>query len=358
MDAFVFTETTAQGFGEVRDRFMKQWSRRDVITPELSKVEEIAHFYNWTWDDTEIAQIQDVVPFSSMKECELDWKEYQEEHQLTDKQLSFYYMKWVQMGEDFDRLRQEYPTTHLEAFLSSGTNYFSINKTAKFLDKCDTNYSRYSFINNDFIPDERGELYIYEDFKPGKNYVISADVAEGLLTGDYTVAMVVGYDKTIKALYRGHIEPDEFADLLKVLGKRYNNALLAVEFNKDGNWVNTELRNSNYPNLYIRTTIDDITKEITKMYGWLTNKKNRDFMLGEAKKHFNMVEHINCKPLLEEMLTFIRDKRGKPQAASGKHDDVVISFCIAIAVLQGREERKEELKAAPSIMRAIFGNIN
>lgn len=353
IDAYCFTETTAQGFGPVRDRFMKQWERKDIITPELSKVEEVAHFYNWTWDDMEMAQLEDTIPVELMKECELDWAEYQKEHNLTPKQLTYYYMKWVQMGEDFDKLRQEFPTTHLEAFLSSGTNYFSLNRTAKFLDRCDNNYTRYDFINNEFVKSDRGELWIYDDVRPGKNYVIGADVAEGLLDGDFTVAMVLGYDKQIKAMYRGHCEPDEFADLLKILGKRFNTALLAVEFNKDGNWVNTELRNSNYPNLYMRSVIDDVTKEVTRSYGWLTSKKTRDFMLGEAKKHFNSTEMINCKPLLEEMLTFIRDKRGKPQAASSKHDDVVISFCIALAVLQGREEKQQEVKKF-SILNAIF----
>lgn len=353
IDAFCFTETTAQGFGIVRDRFMKQWEHRDLITPELSKVEEVSHFYNWTWDDSEMEMIEDIIPVSLMKECELDWAEYQKEHNLTDRQLTYYYMKWVQMGEDFDKLRQEFPTTHLEAFLSSGSNYFSLNRIAKFLDKCDDKYTRYSFINDEFIKDDRGDLYIYEDVRPGRNYVIGADVAEGLEGRDYTVAIVLGYDKQVKALYRGYIEPDDFANLLKILGKRFNTAMLAIEFNKDGNWVNTEVRNSGYPNIYVRTVIDDITKEPTRQYGWLTNKKNRDFMLGEAKKHFNSTEMINCKPLLEEMLTFVRDKRGKPQAASGKHDDVVVSFCIAIAVLQGREEKVEVIKPM-GVVNAIF----
>ena len=353
LDAFCFTETTAQGFGEVRDRFMKQWGRRNLITPELSKVEEVAHFYNWTWDDTEMEQIQDIIPLLSMEICELDWDEYQKEHELTDRQLSYYYMKWVQMGGDFDRLRQEFPTTHLEAFLSSGTNYFSINKTAQFLDRCDENYKRYDYINDEFIESRSGDLIIYDEVRSGKNYVIGADVSEGLEGRDYTTACVMGFDKQIKALYRGYIEPDDFANLLKVLGKRFNYALLAVEFNKDGNWVNTELRNSNYPSIYMRTVIDDVTKETTKSYGWLTNKKNRDFMLGETKKWFNTATTVNCKPFLEELLTFVRDKRGKPQAASGKHDDVVICVCIAVAVLQGRTEKVEEVKTF-SMLNAIF----
>jgi len=243
----------------------------------------------------------------------------------------------------------------MEAFIGSGSNYFSLRKIAEFYERCDDNYTRYSYINNEFIKDPQGDLYIYTDAKPGKNYVIGADVSEGLENGDYTVACVLGYDKEIKALYRGHIEPDEFANLLKVLGKRYNTAMLAIEFNKDGNWVNTEIRNSNYSNIYVRTVIDDITKEPTKSYGWLTNKKNRDFMLGEAKKHFNSTSMINCRPLLEELMVFVRNKNGKAAAANGKHDDITISWAIAVAVLQGRTEKEEKVKTY-GLLDAIFSN--
>jgi hypothetical protein len=85
----------------------------------------------------------------------------------------------------------------------------------------------------------------------------------------------------------------------------------------------------------------------------MTNKPNRDFMLGETKKHFNSTPMINCRPLLEEIMVFIRNKSGKPVAASGKHDDIIISFCIAIAVLQGREE-KIEVKKTFGLLNAIF----
>ena len=352
-------ESTAEGAsGLFYEIFMDGWKIRETVTPAMSKAHFKCVFYNWTWDTEEIeaASVDGIISIDQMEECEIDWRAYQQENQLSDKEISFYYLKWINANKDVDKLHQEFPTHPMEAFLSSGSPYFNSRKVAEFLDRADNNYKRYSFINNEFVEDDRGDLYIYEQPKSGKNYVIGGDVAEGLLNGDYSVAMVVGFDKHIKALYRGHCEPDEYEEMVRSLGKKYNTALLAVEFNKDGNWVNTALRNNEYPNLYIRTTVDDITKEITKSYGWLTNKKNRDFMLGEAKKWFNSTDMINCKPLLEEMLTFVRDKRGKPQAASGKHDDIVISACIAIAVLQGKKETEQEKVKQHSIMTAVFGH--
>ena len=349
----VFIESTAEGMaGLYYEMFMGAWKRRDRITPAMSVAEFFPVFYNWTWDDISINSIG-LINLDDMEVTDIDWKEYQKDYDLTPQEISFYYVKWQQLGKDSDKLRQEYPTTVQEAFIGTGSNYFSLKKTSEMYEKCDDNYQKYDFINGVFEKSTDGDLWIYDDVRPGRNYVLGADVAEGLENGDYTVAIVLGYDKQIKALYRGHIEPDEFAELLKVLGKRFNNAMLAVEFNKDGNWVNTELRNSNYPSIYVRTVIDDITKELTQKYGWITNKPNRDFMLGETKKHFNSTPMINCRPLLEEIMVFVRNKSGKPQAASGKHDDIIISFCIAIAVLQGREE-KIEVKTKFGLLNAIF----
>jgi len=352
-------ESTAEGQANLwYEMYMKAMKRKEFITPELSNLEFYPLFYPWMWDKEEIARTiknTGIIPISSMKECEINWLEFKEENNLSDEEITFYYSKFIAANEDVDKLHQEFPTTVMEAFIGSGSNYFSLRRISEFYEKCDDNYKRYSFINNEFILDDKGDLYIYDDVRQGRNYVIGADVAEGLENGDYTVAVVLGYDKQVKALYRGHIEPDEFANLLKKLGKRFNTAMLAIEFNKDGNWVNTEVRNSNYPNIYVRTVIDDITREPTRQYGWLTNKKNRDFMLGEAKKHFNSTEMINCRPLLEELMVFVRNKNGKAAAANGKHDDITISWAIAIAVLQGREEKIEQPKKM-GVLDAIFAN--
>lgn len=351
-------ESTAEGqSGLFYEMYSKSMKRRNLITPELSNLEWYPVFYNWQWDDVEIEETitnTGIIPISAMQESEIDWQEYKDENNLSDKEISFYYAKYLAANEDIDKLHQEFPTTEMEAFIGSGSNYFSLRKTVEFYDKCTDDYKRYEYINDEFIENDTGELYVYEDPKPAHHYVVGGDVAEGLLDGDYSTAVVVGFDKHVKAVFRGHLEPDEYSKMIQKLGKMYNTAMLAVEFNKDGNWVNTDLHTIGYPNLYIRTAVDDITKMVTKSYGWLTTKKTREFALGEAKKHFNSTTYINCRPLLEEIMTFIRDKRGKPQAAPKKHDDVVMAWCIAIAILQGRSEVIEK-NVGKSIIQVLFG---
>lgn len=350
-------ESTAEGqSGLFWEMYSKAMKRRPFITPELSSIEFYPVFYNWTWDDAEIErtiQQTGIIAISQMKECEIDWQEYKDEHQLSDKEISFYYAKFIALNEDIDKLHQEYPTTEMEAFIGSGSNYFSLRKTAELYEKCNDNYKRYDYINGEFIENEKGPLYVYEEPQPGRVYVIGGDVAEGLLDGDFSTAVVLGYDKNVKALFQGHLEPDEYSKMVQKLGTWYNRALLAIEFNKDGNWVNTDLQVCGYTNLYIRVAVDDITKVVTKSYGWLTSKKTRDMMLGEAKKHFNATKELNCRPLLEEIMSFVRDKRGKPSAAPKKHDDIVIAWCIAVAVLQGKKETIQQ-NQGKTLMQVIF----
>lgn len=360
----ILIESTAEGqsglFYEMYDKALK---RKSEITPELSNIEFYPVFYNWTWDKEEIARSNSfgTIRTSQMKECEIDWAEYQVDNNLTDEEISFYYTKYIAANEDIDKLHQEFPTNEIEAFIGSGSNYFSLRKTAELLEKAkNTPYTTFNFINGEFFEDnitldkdDFQGLVVYHKAQDGRRYVIGADAAEGLMDGDYSTACVVGVDKQIKAFYRGRIDPDEFSKLLFALGKMYNTALLAVEFNKDGNWINTDLNTSGYPNLYLRTSIDDITHRVTKSYGWLTSKKTRDYMLGEAKKHFNATTELNCLPLLKEILTFVRDKRGKPQAAYGKHDDCVIAFSISMAVLQGQTETLK-VEQPKSFMSVLF----
>lgn len=312
-------------------------------------------FYNWTWDKDQIRQAtrNGCIPIKDMEESEIDWADFKLEHNLTDEEITYYYIKWIEAGRDINKLNQEFPTTEMEAFISTGANFFSTKKIFKELEKLElgeTNYQTYAYENKLFVEhgsdysDKFEGLVVFEEPEPGRHYVIGGDVAEGLMSGDWSTCAVVGMDKKIKAIYRGHVDPDEYTDIIETLGKKYNTALLAVEFNKDGNWVNTELNLRNYPNMYFRTQFDDITQTVSKNYGWITNKKTRDIALGEFKSHFNSCTEFPYKIILDEMVNFVRDKRGKPQAQSGKHDDVIMAVAIAFGVLQGKVENIQEKK--------------
>lgn len=362
IDGMVFIESTAEGQNSIfYEMYMNAYRRKDKITPQLSKAEYLPVFYNWSWDDEEIdkANKDGSIPYEDMEESEIDWRQFAEEYGYDNRQMTYYYLKWIQANKDIDKLHQEYPTTELEAFVSSGANFFNLRKINDFYNKIDLEaeqeYKRYSFIDGKIIPNPQGELYIKEEPIPGKLYVLGGDVAQGLATGDYSTFFVLGADKRICAFFRGHLEPDEYSKLVRIMGARYGNCLLAIESNADGNWVNSDIVNNNYPNIFLRTSYDDITKTMTQSYGWRTDVNTRKNMLDGARVHFNSLTELNCKLLLQEMMIFVRNKRGKPEAALGRdnHDDLIIAWSIAIAAL-GNQIEKESLMPKTSFMHLIF----
>lgn len=359
-------ESTAEGMqGNYYELFDSSWNRRDKITMEMSKSELFPVFYNWTWDDEEMATMEEIIPTESMIECEIDWKEYQTDHKLTDKEISFYYTRWLLLNKDIHKLKQEYPTTKEEAFLATGQNYFSIEKVTERKQKAvnmlrsgEIREIRYEVLNGELVGDDNGRLVLYERPKEGKRYAIGGDTSEGITDGDAATLIIVDQHKKIVGYFKGQVTPDEFTTVAIVVGKFFNNALLAVEVNKDGLWVNSELQKRNYPNIYLRRAYDDITGKQTTYAGWRTSggsNSTRDFALSSLKTAFNRLNDWFCIPLLDEMLTFVRNKRGKPEAISGKHDDLIMAAAIAYAVMDIQET--VSLDTTPkddSYMRFVF----
>lgn len=109
-------ESTSQGAsGDFHEMFMQAWERGDPTLP----VEYKAHFYNWTWDDEELAK---TVVINNLPR---EFVEYQKLHKFSDIEISYYYQKWLSLNQNWNSLRREYPTTPEEAFdaIVEGTWY-------------------------------------------------------------------------------------------------------------------------------------------------------------------------------------------------------------------------------------------
>ena len=368
LDGFIFIESTAEGMaGRFYEIFNENWLTRDRITSQLSRVQFLPHFYNWQYDDMEMKKIYENIPTAKMDACEIDWGEYQKEHNLTDKEITYYYMKWLQFGgknspDAVKKLMQEYPTTHEEAFLSTGQTYFSTAKVAKLLLEASPGV-RGELGNNEkgdpiFQAHSSGSLEIFREPEVGTKYIIGGDTAEGLAHGDSQVLYVINH-KTEKcdALYRSSVAPDELATEAFKLGKYYNWALLGIEVNKDGLWVNDALEKMGYLNLYYRKVFDDITQKVTKFFGWKTTSATRPFALAALKAVFFRLDSGFPPQLLNEMLTFIRNVKGKPEAMDKKHDDVIMAASIGYAILQEQGRYVDDTTGSEgfSHLKAIFG---
>jgi len=149
---------------------------REKVSPMKSRVMFLPHFYNWQYDDMEMTKISSNIPVEEMEPGEIDWVEYQREHNLSDKEITYYYMKWMQLGKNINKLRQEFPTTPEEAFLSTGQTYFPTTKVMTLMANVVAGM-RGELITNDsgnpeFQPVSSGYLEVFEKPVPGERYVI------------------------------------------------------------------------------------------------------------------------------------------------------------------------------------------
>ena len=117
-----------------------------------------------------------------------------------------------------------------------------------------------------------------------------------------------------------------------------------------------KLAEMQYPNMYMRESVDNITKQTQKKYGFVTSVKTRPLIIN------NLVEiarenitNINDITTLREMLTFIRNEKGRAEAEIGKHDDLVMSLAITYFISNQQVGfKKEEMEPRDDVMSSFF----
>ncbi len=311
-------ESTAEGEeGYFYDMFWEAWERGEPQIDTQFK----AHFYNWQWEIKEIEKTK-VIPIKDMDES-VKFGEYQIKHSLTDKEISFYYKKYLSLktskgGSIWNNLRQEYPTTPQEAFVSSGNKMFDY----EILQKYETVDGR-----------KVGEWIYYTEFKPSHAYGIGVDVAEGV--GQDSSAIVI-VDFTAKlpeivAIYKSNeIEPDQLAFEIRNGGEKYGNAIVAVERNNHGHATLVTLKGI-YTNIYTEIKVDSLNDKRTEKLGWLTTRASKPRMLSELKTDVeDELFVINSKEIIREMQTYDRENLNETKfdESQTRHWDLLIAFAI------------------------------
>lgn len=230
-----------------------------------------------------------------------------------------------------DIFNQEYPANPLHAFLGSGRPVFDNAKLLALKETLPKPVAHYECLMSSYqwLAKEDGRLTVWEEPKPGGAYIISADVAEGLKEGDFSVADVIDH-RTGKqvAQWHGKIDPDAYALVLIALGMRYNYALIAPERNNHGLMVVTILVNENYPNIYSEMVPEPPGKP-RKRFGWVTSNATRPLIIDNLIKEVREGSHgINSPMTIEEMMSFKIQDNGRMEADANRNDDRVICFAI------------------------------
>ena len=175
--------------------------------------------------------------------------------------------------------QQEYPSSPLESFITTGGCIFDLDGLQYIAEThCREPMSLADLsARNGYLQDLQQswpELKVWSTPRVGQGFIIGADPAGGEPNGDLSVAQII--DAATGEQYAsiaGRYDPDTFAGLLAALGRCFNRALLAVERNNHGYAVLSALKNAfNYENVFVykkdKKTGDGDNKE-----GWPTNSK-------------------------------------------------------------------------------------
>lgn len=206
----------------------------------------------------------------------------------------------------------------------------------------DYDYDGLTISNIRFINDRNGFIKVYEipNSPEVSKYCIGGDTAgEG---SDYFTAHVINA-KTGKqvAVLRHEFDADQYAKQMYCLGMYYKNALIGIESNFDSFPIR-ELTRLGYTKQFVRNEEDTYTGKLQKRFGFRTDRNSRPRIISNlieiVREHTNQ---INDKETLEEMLTFVRNEKGRPEAQEGAHDDLVMGLAIAYEI-QGQVVFNEE----------------
>lgn len=334
----IVIESTAKGFNDFKDK----WD----LAVECQRTGEegfVPIFFAWH----EMPSYRRRVP-KGFERTEEE-QELARLYGLDDEQLVWRrYTINTKCGGDVARFRQEYPSCPEEAFIASGSCVFSQAmliarieelrkakaapiKTGEF--GITYGGSILELKKWEWREDAKGYIRIYREPEPGVPYVIGADTAgsDGKdKDSDFFAAHVLDNRTGAQvAVLHGRLGEREFTEQLYALGKSYNNALIGIETNYS-TYPNELIQLMGYRRLYVQQHTDDFTKKIITKYGWDTNRVTRPLIIDGLKdvaKH--AMELIGDIPTLQEMLVFIKNASGRPEAEVGQHDDLVMSLAIA-----------------------------
>jgi len=350
-NTLVVLESTANGVG---DWFHEMWMKAvrgeneftPIFLPWFIQPEYSRPFRSEAEKQQFIEEVETTHKDANGKEVRTYEAELREKHNLTYEQLNW--RRWTIKNKcqgDEILFMQEYPSTPEEAFISSGRPKFNIQALKKYQTITKEPIKRGYLVAKDgkveLIEDPKGYISIWQEPEPDKFYCIGADVAEGLIEGDYSCAYV-GDPETfdIIARWHGHIDPDLYGIELLKLAKYYNDAYLGVENNNHGLTTLTTLKKEEYWNLYFSKSYDRIADKMTQKLGWTTSSRTKPLMIDKLAEFIReMYLGLYDDLAISEMFTYIIEDNGKTNAQPGCHDDTVMALAILLQLmLEGKGE--------------------
>ncbi|PSU89943.1 terminase [Photobacterium kishitanii] len=345
-NAICFIESTAEGVGgDFYSMSMRALDLHNSGTA-LGTQDYKFHFFAW---------FQDPKYSEPLPQSGLQLSKYHQEYfaavesamkvTLSDEQKQWYVNKEQSQGEE---IKQEFPSTPQEAFLTSGRRVFDairvmnaeahttkpliiydiepvngIKTKAQSMREADNEKLQRNLLNM---------LLVWELPDADEEYAIGVDIAEGLEHNDRSSFDVV--KKTTGeqvAHWFGHLDVEMFASLVRHVGHMYNTAFVGPERNNHGHAFLQKFRDI-YPvrRIYQEQYIDRDNDNDTPKLGWLTTKQSKPIIIEGLKELLRtQTSGIRWIGTISELNVYVYDSKGAMNAQVGCYDDQLISYAIA-----------------------------
>tara|TARA_Y100001963_G_scaffold40090_1_gene56166 strand:- start:32697 stop:34277 length:1581 start_codon:yes stop_codon:yes gene_type:complete len=229
-------------------------------------------------------------------------------------------------ASNWNLFMQEYPLEAQMAFITSGKRFFTTH----------------------IFPHAKAHEGYRQYEKPKKFavYTIGVDTASGSDEGDYSAFCTIDCTNKksprIVSTFYAHVPPSEFAEQVMVEAKKYG-ALVVPESNSYGLSIIEYLMTHEFADMYRRTKYDKARKRWNELLGFNTNASTRSVLLGRILQYVSR----GWLPIIDERLkaevnAFVFNARGRPEADTGKHDDMIFATALALIGMDQVEYMRAE----------------
>jgi hypothetical protein len=331
-NSMVIIESTARGY----DEFKTMWDKAIAGDNDFEPL-----FFAWHEMDSyrEYYDGFELTPYE---------REIKAKYNLDNEQLAW--RRWCIRNncfDDEDNFKQEYPSCREEAFLSTGNCAYDSEKVNKRMSEIPIpikvgnfvyKYDGLQIYDIQFEEDRKGYVRIYEEALKGYPYVIGGDTA-GEGSDNFIGQVLDNISGKQVAVLEQKVDEDIYARQMYCLGYYYNKALIGIETNFSTH-PQKELERLKYPHLYEREREDTFTGNMVKAFGFKTTTITRPIIIATLVSIVReRVSLLNDRTTLNEMLTFVKNEKGRAEAMQGEHDDHVMALAIAYYVRNSRQQR-------------------
>jgi hypothetical protein len=274
---------------------------------------------------------------------------------------------------DVEKFHQEYPSTDDEAFLSTGRKVFAAVHVRRVLEQSREVQPELGALAGKrekvvraprgvtievpqaaaWNPGRRLEggvrpswrVYRHprqKDGTPdGRAYIVACDPMSGEDNdgelANHAITVIDHRSLELVAEYESQVDPDQVALELLLAALYWNRALVSVEVT--GGWgnpiVNRLARDYRWPRMYLRQSKLTRTASRTDRLGWSTDPATKPDMEARASELLRTgADGIRSRVLAGQLLTYVRNQRGRSGPEPGKRSDVLMAWMQAQRVAE------------------------